>query len=73
MKRKFKIIWISVDAMFEVFAYKNIKAYHPPENIPKGAVAITSFFDAIRQCYGIILYHYSFPELEEAELIPELL
>lgn len=71
MKRRFKIMWISVYSMFEVFAYKNIKAYNPPDCIPKGAKAVTSFFDPVRQCYAIIFYHKSFPELSEAEVIPD--
>lgn len=70
MKRRFKIYWVSLEAMLRVFQFHHLPM--SDRKIPYGVEPVTAFFEPIRQCFGIILYHPSFPEIAEGELISEL-
>jgi len=70
--RKYKLFYITADCLLDFIRNSMSNKKFKIEGIPKTAEYVNVFWDPLRNCFGIILYHRSFPIVKEAELIPEI-
>jgi len=71
-KRRFKLFWITPECLLNFFQNCMKDKKFNIEGVPKTAEYVNVFYNPLRNCFGIILHHKSFPVLQKAELIPEL-